>query len=54
MLLPGALPQRLFLRVFSFIATNQHKLLSMSMLHKNMSFSNQGQSSSIKPDRVIF
>jgi hypothetical protein len=29
MLLPGALPQRLFLRVFSFIATNGSSLFSV-------------------------
>jgi hypothetical protein len=34
--------------------SNQPKLLSMSMLHKNAGFFNQVQSCPIKPNQVIF
>jgi hypothetical protein len=54
MLLLGAVPQGLFLHVFSWIAANQHKCLSMSTLHKNTAFSIKPQSSPIKVNRVIF
>jgi hypothetical protein len=41
------------LRILSLFAANQHKLLSISMLHKNAGFFNQGQSGPIKPNQVI-
>jgi hypothetical protein len=42
------------LRLLRPLAANQLKFLSMSMLHKKERFFIQGQSSPIKPDRVIF
>jgi hypothetical protein len=54
MLLLEAWRQGLFLRVFSLIGADQHKCLSMSMLHKNAAFSIKPQSGPIKPDCAIF
>jgi hypothetical protein len=54
MLSLGALRQGLFLRVFSLIAANQHKCLSMSILHKNKAFSIKPRSGPIKPNCAIF
>ncbi len=54
MLLFGALPSILVLRVLRLFAADNRNLLSMNILHNNYAYFNRGQLCPIKPNQVIF